>query len=42
VIARLIGFSVYRASFVEEAMFLCQPLLEVLAERGIEDIVAFL
>ena len=29
-------------SFLEEAMFLCQPLLEVLAGRGIEDIEAFL
>ena len=27
---------------LEEAMFLCQPLLEVLAGRGIEDIDAFL
>ena len=27
---------------LEGAMFLCQPLLEVLAERGIEDIDAFL
>src|ERR1700756_3406354 len=29
-------------SFLEEMMFLCQPLLEVLAGRGIEDIDAFL
>jgi hypothetical protein len=28
--------------FLEGAMFLCQPLLEVLAGRGIEDIDAFL
>src|ERR1700739_2055951 len=27
---------------LEEMMFLCQPLLEVLAGRGIEDIDAFL
>jgi hypothetical protein len=27
---------------LEEAMFLCQPLLEVLAGRGIENIDAFL
>jgi hypothetical protein len=27
---------------LEEAMFLCQPLLEVLTVRGIEDIDAFL
>ena len=32
----------HRAASLEETMFLCQPLLEAFAGRGIEDIDAFL